>query len=271
MKVLYVSDLDGTLLHSDQKTSAFTNDMINRLIDSGVDFTYATARAYETAQLVTQGIHIKAPVILHNGSFILDTASGEMLLFNLLLNSKAIIDDLTACNIYPIVFWHNGSAEKFSFIPDKCSDGVRVFAQERINDPRYSPINSYDELDYNDIFYITCIDESQKLKPFYDKYKNDYHCEYQKNLYTKEQWLEIMPKSATKANAVLKLKELMGCDKVVCFGDDTNDIDMFKAADECYAVSNAVEELKDIADAVIQSNNDDAVAKWLCSRLNDNK
>ena len=38
---------------------------------------------------------------------------------------------------------------------------------------------------------------------------------------------------------------------------------MFQSSDECYAVENAVEELKKMATAVIESNNDDGVAKWL--------
>ena len=72
-----------------------------------------------------------------------------------------------------------------------------------------------------------------------------------------------MPKAATKANAILQLKEILGCDKVVCFGDAENDIPMFQIADECYAVANAVPELKAIATGVIGSNAEDGVAKWL--------
>ena len=71
------------------------------------------------------------------------------------------------------------------------------------------------------------------------------------------------PKGVSKANAVMELKKLMGCDRVVCFGDGRNDVSMFGMADECYAVENAVPELKEIATAVIGGNNDDGVANWL--------
>lgn len=47
------------------------------------------------------------------------------------------------------------------------------------------------------------------------------------------------------------------------FGDAVNDISMFEAADECYAMENAVPELKAIATGVIGSNNEDGVARWL--------
>ena len=45
MKTLYVSDLDGTLLTSDMNISENSLKIINTLIDEGMIFTYATARA----------------------------------------------------------------------------------------------------------------------------------------------------------------------------------------------------------------------------------
>ena len=72
-----------------------------------------------------------------------------------------------------------------------------------------------------------------------------------------------MPKNASKANAIKQLKEQLGCDRLVVFGDGKNDIDMFELADEAYAVANAVDELKEAATAVIGNNNEDGVARWL--------
>ena len=114
-----------------------------------------------------------------------------------------------------------------------------------------------------EIFYITCIESLEKLKPFYDKYKDKYHCVFQKDMYSGEQWLEIMPKDSTKASAIKRLKKLLECNFVVAFGDGINDIEMFELADEAYAMENAVHELKSIATGVIDSNNDDGVAHWL--------
>ena len=70
-------------------------------------------------------------------------------------------------------------------------------------------------------------------------------------MYTKEQWLEIMPFHASKANAVRQLKALLGCEKIVAFGDGKNDIDLFELADEAYAVENAHEDLKKYATDII--------------------
>jgi hydroxymethylpyrimidine pyrophosphatase-like HAD family hydrolase len=72
-----------------------------------------------------------------------------------------------------------------------------------------------------------------------------------------------MPLAASKSNAIRQLKAMLGCDRLVVFGDGKNDIDMFQLADESYAVENAAPELKAIATGVIGSNNDDSVAHWL--------
>lgn len=85
----------------------------------------------------------------------------------------------------------------------------------------------------------------------------------QQELFRPEYFLEIMPKKASKAEAIKRLKEIWHCDKVVSFGDAVNDIPMFEISDECYAVANAVPELKAHATGVIASNDEDGVAKWL--------
>jgi hypothetical protein len=72
-----------------------------------------------------------------------------------------------------------------------------------------------------------------------------------------------MPAKASKKNAIQKMKELWNCSKVISFGDAINDIPMFEISDECYAVENAVEELKAHATGIIESNDNDGVAKWL--------
>ena len=97
----------------------------------------------------------------------------------------------------------------------------------------------------------------------YHKYKDTYHVVYQTDIYTGEQWLEIMPLKASKSNAIKQLQEMLGCEKLIVFGDGKNDIDMFQLADESYAVANANEELKKHATAVLSSNDEDGVAKWL--------
>ncbi len=269
MKTLYVSDLDGTLLRSNETTSDYTNRTINELVDSGMLFSYATARSFQTSHKVTKGLNAKIPLIIYNGAMVVDNKDGSFLIKNFFGEEiKQVISDLLLNDIFPIVYAFIDGEEKFSYIPEKCTDGMKQFVGSRKGDKRDTPIQSADALCRGEMFYITCIDEKEKLEPLFNKYKNIYHCVFQNDIYTKTQWLEIMPKAASKANAIKQLKALLGCEKLVVFGDGKNDVDMFEFADEAYAVSNAVDELKAIATGIIDSNDNDGVAKWLITFAN---
>ncbi len=264
MKTLYVSDLDGTLLRSDEQMSEYTNNTINRLVSEGMLFSYATARSLITAKKVTKGLNAKIPLIVYNGAFIIDNVTEEVLRANYFDESvNDVLENLFSHDIYPIVYGIVDGKEKFSFVPELCTKGMNTFINSRKGDIRTNAIDNYKDLKKGNIFYISCIDETEKLAPMYEAYKHDYHCVFQKDIYTGDQWLEILPKTASKANAVRQLREMIGCDRVVAFGDGKNDISLFQAADEGYAVSNAHEDLKKVATGVILSNNEDGVAKWL--------
>ena len=264
MRTLYVSDLDGTLLRSDERLSDYTNEVINRLTAEGMIFSYATARSAITAKKVTKGLDAKIPIIVYNGAFILDNNTGEKLLSNFFDDSiKDVIDELLSAGINPIVYAFRDGKEKFSYMPELINEGTKKFTDSRRGDGRANPVNTYEELKSGDVFYMTCIDEPSVLEPFYNIYKDIYHCVYQRDFYTNEQWLEFLPKTASKANAIKQLKAHLNCDRVIAFGDGKNDIDMFEIADECYAVENANDDLKRIATAIIPSNDEDGVAKWL--------
>lgn len=265
---LYVTDLDGTLLRSNETISDYTSSVINSLVDNGMLFSYATARSLITAKKVTRGITAKIPLIVYNGTFVIDNITEKILISNYFDSSvQNVLDDLFADGIYPIVYAHIQGKEKFSFIPHLCTNGMNLYLDSRNGDVRTNAVESPDDLKKGDIFYISCIDEPEKLRPFYEKYRDKYHCVYQTDIYTKEQWLEIMPLAASKSNAIKQLRALLGSEKLIVFGDGKNDIDMFQLADEGYAVANAHEELKQHATDIILSNDEDGVAKWLLANV----
>lgn len=264
MKTLYVSDLDGTLLRSNERTSDYTNEVINRLTERGMIFSYATARSLNTAKKVTKGLRAKIPLIVYNGAFIIDNMTGEVLMANYFDDSvQDVLQDLFAHDIFPIVYARINDMEKFSFVPALCTPGMKTFLDSRAGDTRTRVVDSKEALTEGRIFYIACIDTPEKLLPLYEKYRNRCHCVYQKDIYTGDQWLEIMPLATSKSNAIRQLKALLGCDRLIVFGDGRNDIDMFEFADESYAVKNAHPDLKARATAIIAGNDEDGVAVWL--------
>lgn len=268
-KTLYVTDLDGTLLTSDGKgVPPKSCEIINGLTAPDVVFSYATARSLITAKKVTSGLSVKAPVIVNNGAFIVDPESEKKLVKNTFSREQAedIYDTLSKFGIMPLVYSIIDGDERFSYIIPKLTRAMSDFLATR-DDRRHRPVPSEKNMLDGEPFYFTCIDEAESMSEAYEELKKRYYCVYSRDIYSGDQWLEILPEKATKANAVLQLKEYCGCDKLVVFGDGINDIPMFKAADECYAVENAASELKEIADGIIGSNNNDSVAEFILKGL----
>ncbi len=265
MKTLYISDLDGTLLRSDEQISEYTAKVINKLVENGMLFSYATARSYLTANKVTAGLTARFPVIIYNGAFIIDSVTQEILLQNYFKEQETehIIKEFIQRDISPIVYTMLEGKEKFSYLKGAETRGMKIFLNSRRGDIRENPVNSVEFLYKGTMFYFTCIDKEQKLKPLYELLKTKYHCVFQKDIYSGEPWLEIMPYKTSKSLAAQQLKNYLKCDKMVAFGDGKNDMDLFEIADECYSVKNAQDCLKEIATAVIHDNNHDGVAKWL--------
>jgi hydroxymethylpyrimidine pyrophosphatase-like HAD family hydrolase len=63
--------------------------------------------------------------------------------------------------------------------------------------------------------------------------------------------------------------ELAGCspDETACFGDDNDDIEPIKMCGMGIAVSNAISDVKAVADYIAGSNDEDGVAKFIARML----
>lgn len=262
---LYISDLDGTLLNSEGILSEATKNIVKYITKNGEKFIFATARPLPVAKKIATELEIKCPMIVYNGVFVVDFTKNEIVISNYFEEeiNDYLKDIFKQYDILPNVFSFNEGVERVFIVPHVCN---KYYRESRKNDKRIELVNSSVELYCGNIFSYLCMGSKEELQPIYEKLKreNRVYCVFQKELYNKDEyWLNIHPKEATKAKSALKLKELLGCDKIVSFGDGINDIDLFKISDECYAVENAEQELKDIATGTIESNDKNGVAKWL--------
>ena len=82
------------------------------------------------------------------------------------------------------------------------------------------------------------------------------------NIYRSEPFfLEVMPQNIDKAYSLQKLLSSMGlrADSMICCGDGYNDISMIEYAGLGVAMANAQAVVKDVADFVTKSNDEDGV------------
>ena len=103
----------------------------------------------------------------------IDNITEKILIANYFDDSAhSIPEDLFSNDVYPIVYAYINGMEKFSFVRKMCTDGMNMFIESRKGDIRTNEVNSLSELKEGNIFYITCIDEQEKLMPLYNKYKD---------------------------------------------------------------------------------------------------
>lgn len=78
-------------------------------------------------------------------------------------------------------------------------------------------------------------------------------------------WYKFTPKNVTKENAILKITEAcgFGAEHVIAFGDDFADIGMLELCGLGVAMGNAIREVKEKADLVIGSNDEEGIAAFI--------
>ena len=266
MKTLYVSDLDGTLITRSERIPQYSLGVLNELIDKGLSFTYATARSLMSAESAVRGLRHTLPVIVYNGALIIEAVSRNIL-HSAVFGREAkeqLISRLDEFGVSPVVHACENGEDRIFWIQGRESAGQLRYLSRRTGDKRLTPVDSEQALFRGDAYFFACNGAYEQMKQLHDAVeKIGMYCRIYPEKYRSDYWLEILPEGATKANAVVKLKELLAYDRLVCFGDSANDSEMFDVCDEKYAVENADEWLKGKATGVVGCCEEDGVAKWL--------
>ncbi|MBO5162825.1 MAG: Cof-type HAD-IIB family hydrolase [Ruminococcus sp.] len=268
MKTLYISDLDGTLLNSAAELSDNTVSTINRLVDEGMYFTFATARTLYSAASITERLKINVPCILNNGAGIYDPNGGTYV-------KKACIPINVSKKIISAFRKNDVRCFLFKFAEGRlvtCYDKIteelmQSYVNERrtkFDQPFMECADILDELDETAVYINSC-GEFEKLRPVRNSVGEIEGAgfEFYEDTYTKKWYLETFSAAASKGSGIKYLRETYGFERVVAFGDNLNDLSMFEQADVKIAVENGNSRLKEEADVVIKSNDDDGVAIYL--------
>ena len=268
-KILYISDLDGTLLNSAACVSKNTAEILNRLIASGVCFSVATARSPSTVFSILKGININIPIVLMNGVLVYDILTCEYLLVNSVSQAKAkeIIKLLGGFDINYFMYtlkdkvfncWYKNPVRpaEVKFLEDRIKLAKDVYCQT--SDFKKSAAN-------NDVIYFSMIAPHDILSEIFGKLSeiSGITTAFYMDNYSEDWFLEVFSVKASKKSGAEFVASHVSSQHIVAFGDNLNDIEFMKAANEAYAVSNAVEAAFKVATGVILSNDEDGVAKFI--------
>ncbi len=268
MKTLYITDLDGTLLNSDAELSEKSKHMISQAINKDVLFTVATARTFATVLQMFKDVNINLPLVLMNGVMIYDPVrKGIISSHSISIESiEKVFSVYRKYEILPLVYRQkNDYLEIEYYSTDNIHQMKYVNKRTEASGKKFIYSSDFTAEGKGEVIYVVTLDTYDKLLPLYEDLKkiSGISCVFYRDNYTDCYFLEIFAEGVSKASAMLEVKHITGVDKIIAFGDNLNDIEMFKAADEAYAVENACSELKSYSTGVIGCNDNDSVAEYI--------
>ena len=182
----------------------------------------------------------------------------------------AIIDEGSTFGIYPFVIALKEIKtldESFLF-PTTLNTHQHGVLENYRNDPRMVECKHIRAMEMN--LKIVYFGDLKTLKPLTEHFEKIFGKELEYKLspekYSDGWFLTILHPEGDKAHALQKVADYINRDTqdITVFGDSINDIGMFKLAGTSVAVSNALDEVKAVADIILpHSNDEDGVAKYL--------
>ena len=268
-KTLYISDLDGTLLNKNAELSQYAKDALNRKFLGEIYFSVATARTAASAFVILDGIRWNMPVILLNGVLIYDF-SEKRYVQELPIPSQAVAAIAAVLRRLETtgLMYQMQNNEQLTYYETMEHKPTRDFIDERIvrYKKKFYKTTCFSDVPAEGIIYFTLIDTQDKLQTVYEELTKipDISLSMYKDIYNVNLWyLEIHNDRASKQNATEFLKKTYGFERIIGFGDNLNDLPLFAACDVKVAVENANEEVKNAADFICDTNENDGVIKWI--------
>lgn len=266
--ILFISDLDGTLIDADRKINDESLEILKREQKSGLVFSVATARSASTALPITGPLNLKTPLVLMNGAVLFDPLTHTYPLVNLIdkISAEKILLACERAGVSGFMFAEeNGIMNVYHSRLKTVNE--QVYYSERSGLPlkKFIEISDFYAHTSERVVYFSFTGSEEPLKKLYSLLGDISGINFTmyEDKFAGTFFLEIFSENASKAKTVSRLKSMLGAEKVVAFGDNYNDISLFEAADISVAVSNAVPELKAAADFIVPNHDFCGVARFI--------
>ena len=253
---MIITDSGFTVLRTDKNISRYTQDVFKRCSDYGILTTVATARYYIGAEkfietlkpdyeITTDGtMTYREKEFLFGHGFDLPTTNG---IINRIVNLSSSFELTVATD--KGVYWNS----------DNISESPVLY--KAIYNNYSSPLP---ECAYKIVAELPGKEIAEQIAEDYDCNMISYRGE---NRYG------FIQKKAGKIQAISTLAKSLNLDlsEIVAFGDDLNDIEMLTHCGRGVAVSNAIDEVKAVADYITESNDKDGVANFIEKHIFNHK
>lgn len=255
---LIATDLDDTLLNREWKISPHNIRAIRQAVDKGVKVTLATGRMALSSRKYARELGLDVPIITYHGALIEQGLSGEVLYRKVVPADLAgeIVEKLLGRGIHTQIFIkdrvfvhkandYSAAYSKMASVVVEEADVMKILGKEP-----------------EGLEKILCIAEEETLRKISEEYREIYGDKLHFTS-SKAHFFDMIHKDVNKGSALKALCDQYGIqrEEVMAIGDSINDTEMITFAGLGVAMANAHPNIKEIADYITESNNEDGVGK----------
>jgi Cof subfamily protein (haloacid dehalogenase superfamily) len=246
MSKIVFFDIDGTLLDHDKKLPDATKKGIRQLQENGTYVAIATGRAPFMYEGLREELGIES-FVSFNGQYVV--FENEVIYKNPLDREELVnLLEVAGEQSHPVVHLNEktmkANIHHHPFIEE--SMGSLKFPH-----PDFQPDFYSDKEIYQSLLFCRNADESIYREKF-SKFNFIRWHQYS---------MDILPSGGSKAEGIKKMIDKLGFDisEVYAFGDGLNDIEMIDAVGTGVAMGNAVQEVKEHANLITKSVDEDGI------------
>ncbi len=248
-------DLDGTLLNSNHVVTDRNCAALQKLSNEGVIVVLVSGRMHQSILPISSQIGLKTPIISYNGGMVKHAETGEVFHHT----------PIAATTAMDLVNYCDQKDLHLNFcLNDQLYIGMEnTWSQlyESRTGVHATAVGDLRRLNGGEPTKMQVLDTPEKVEHLLLDFQRDFgHRLYITR--TQIEYIEFMNPQVSKGPALKALAAQAGItmDHVVTFGDGDNDKSMMAAAGFSIAMENSVEELKECADYITESNDNDGVA-----------
>ncbi|GEQ16336.1 MULTISPECIES: Cof-type HAD-IIB family hydrolase [Clostridium] len=272
-----VMDVDGTLTNGKKQIPEKTKEVLLKAQSKGIKLILASGRPTTGLMEFARELEMdknNGLLVSFNGSKVVDCENFEEL-FNEPMSvedAKAVLEHMKKFKVKPMIdkgehmlvnnvfdnIVHMKNGNEINIIEYESRGGnYKLCEIDDLAEYVDYPLNKI--LTAGDADYLK-ENYKEMMKPFEDKLS----C-----MFTAEFYFEFTAKGIDKAKALDTVLKPMGIseENIISFGDGQNDLSIIKYAEIGVAMENAVDELKEYADEITLSNEEDGIAYSLLKHI----
>lgn len=252
-------DLDGTLTDSNKKLSKINIDAIHKAIEKGVAIILASGRPVLGINHIAKELSLAEKggyILAYNGGNIIDCKTNEIIYERILPEQciKTICEAAQRNQVIPMTYFEN-------VIVSENDDDEYMIKEAICNSAEIKKVENLVEFVDYPVAKFLVVGEHDKLLPVQEELLSKFPGILDA-FFSESYFLEVVPAGVAKSTSLESLLKILNIDReeLMACGDGMNDIPMLEYAGFSVAMENAYSKVKEYADYITLSNDDNGVA-----------